>query len=404
MQKNIHEFIKKIPKSDLHVHLDGSVRVDTLIDLSKQQHLQLPSYTVEGLNELVFKDNYANLVEYLTGFGYVLPVMQTAENLERISYEFALDNIAEGVCYVEVRFAPQLHINDNLDMEQILLSVNRGLNRAKIEYNQKPKIKSGQLPEFNYGIIVCAMRFFAPGFSKFYDTFLEAHKYSKLNCIYGMAAYELVAGCIKIRDQHHLPIVALDLAGGEAGNPPIHQQAAYHLAHQHLMHLIVHAGEAWGPESIFQAITEIYAERIGHGTQLFFSDKIIDPRIQDKEAYVKRLAQYLAENRITLEVCLTSNLQTLPFIKTIKDHPFAQMLAAHLSTAICTDNRTFSKTSVTKELTLAVQNFNLDKAALKDLIAYSFKRSFYPGSYLEKRKYVQQVLARYETLANEPSA
>ena len=180
MKKNLLEFITKIPKSDLHVHLDGSVRIETLIDLSKQQNLPLPSFTAAGLNELVFKDQYANLVEYLQGFGYVLPVMQTPENLERISYEFAMDNINEGVCYVEVRFAPQLHINASQDIDQVLLSVNKGLNRAKTEYNQRPEVKSKELPEFNYGIIACAMRFFSKGYSKFYDNFIESHKHSNL--------------------------------------------------------------------------------------------------------------------------------------------------------------------------------------------------------------------------------
>jgi len=400
--EKLHEFITKIPKSDLHVHLDGSVRIPTIIELSKAANLPLPSYTENGMNELVFKDHYASLFEYLEGFKHILPIMQTPENLERISYEFALDNINEGVCYVEVKLAPHLHINANQDIDTIILSVNKGLNRAKMEYNQRPEVKSGEVPEFNYGIIICAMRFFTKGFSKFLDAFLDEHKYSISETVYSMASYELVKNCIQIKEKYALPIVAFDLVGSEAQNPPQHHKAAYDYALQNLLPTTVHAGEAAGPENIFTALLELHPERIGHGTLLFAKNQILDQKIteQNKEEYIKRLVQYIAAKRITIEVCLTSNLQTLPFIKKIKDHPLAQMLNANLSTAICTDNRTFSKTSVTKELMLAIQNFDLSNSAIKDIIAYSFKRSFYPGTYAEKRNYVKKVMARYELLAN----
>jgi len=385
----------------LHVHLDGSVRIETIIDLSKQQKLLLPSYTVEGLHELVFKDQYQNLVDYLSGFNFMVSVMQTPESLERISYEFALDNINEGVSYVEVRLAPQLHVNDTQNIEQVLLSVNKGLNRAKLEYNQRTEVKSGELPEFNYGIIACAMRSFSKGASQFLDTFLEIYKYSEQQAIFGMASLELAKACVSIRDKHAIPIVALDLAGEEAGYPPIHHREAYHFAHQNFMHLTVHAGEAYGPESIFQAITELYADRLGHGFYMFDSDKILDPEIRDKNLYVQQLVQYIADRRITIEVCLTSNMQTIPAIRNIKNHSFAKMLEARLSATICTDNRTVSKTSVTKEIMLAIKNFNLAGKTLKNILIYGFKRSFYPGSYAEKRKYVRQVVTRYEILEQQ---
>jgi adenosine deaminase len=404
LPKNLHEFIAKIPKSDLHVHLDGSVRVPTIIELSKAANLPLPSYTEEGMNKLVFKDNYANLFEYLAGFANVLPIMQTPENIEKISYEFAIDNINEGVCYVEVKLAPHLHVNEKQNIDTILLSVNKGLNRAKMEYNQKPEVKSGELPEFNYGIVVCAMRFFTKEFSTFYAAFIDKHQdiYTKdPQKMFALASYELIKDCVKARDNHALPIVAFDLVGSENGYPPQYHKEAFHFAHQNFMHIITHAGEATGPESIYSAITELYSERIGHGTSLFNKKQITDPKIaeQDQDAYIARLVQHIADRRITIEVCLTSNLQTLPYIKDIKNHSFAKMRDANLSTAICTDNRTFSKTNVSKELTLATQNFNLSYANLKDIVAYSFKRSFYPGNYNEKRNYIKKVMARYEKLA-----
>lgn len=401
MRNKLAEFAAKIPKSDLHVHLDGSVRVETIIDLSKNLKLSLPSYTVEGLNKLLFKDQYSSLVEYLQGFGYVIPLMQSPENLERISYEFAMDNINEGVCYVEVKFAPHFHINDGQNIEQVLISVNKGLARAKNEYNQRPEVHAGSLPEFNYGIIVCAMRFFCKGFCKFYDTFLDIHQYTTTNNIFSMASLELAKACVAIRDKYGIPIVALDIAGPEAGNPPVYHKEAYHFAHANFMHLVAHAGEAYGPESIFQAITELYPERIGHGFYLFSKDKILDPTVKDKNSYIKRLIQYIAEKEITIEVCLTSNLQTIPALKSIKNHPFAHMLDNKLSTAICADNRTVSKTNVTKEIILALQNFKWTEEMLQDVIITGFEKGFYFGPYLEKREYLKKVIARYNAVVEE---
>jgi adenosine deaminase len=389
--ENLKNIIAKLPKCDLHVHLDGSVRVETLIDLSKKYGLSLPSYSAEGLNELVFKDEYKSLDEYLAGFKYILPILQIPESLERVSYEFAWDNINEGVFYVEVKFAPQLHINEKQNMERILLSVNKGLNRAKTEYNQKPEVRTGLKPEFNYGIITCIVRAFSKGQSKYFDEFIDKYKTKSHNEIYALAAYELIKDCVKVRDEYDIPIVACDLVGSEAGNPPKYFKKAYHLAHSNLMHLIVHAGEAYGPESIHQAIAELYPERIGHGTSLFSVDQITDPAIKDKEQFSRKLIQYIAERRITIEVCLTSNFQTLPIIKKIKDHPLVKMLAADLSLAICTDNRTFSKTNVTRELMLAVESFSLTKIHLKKLILDSFVHSFMPIEYLAKKKYIAKI-------------
>jgi adenosine deaminase len=158
----------------------------------------------------------------------------------------------------------------------------------------------------------------------------------------------------------------------------------------------VHAGEAFGPESIFQAITELHADRIGHGVHLFRSDMIYDKDIEDKEAYVENLVQYIGGRRITLEICLTSNMQTIPEFKDLKDHSFGKMREAGLSVTLCTDNRLVSNTTITDEIMKAVETFDISSKELKDLVAYGFKRSFYPDTYLKKRNYVRQVLDAYE--------
>ena len=116
-------FVRAIPKTDLHLHLDGSLRIPTLIELAKELRVKLLSYSEDGLRRLVFKDKYANLPEYLRGFAYTCAVMQTAESLERIACELAEDNLAEGVRYIEVRYAPQLHVNDQLNMEEVVTAV-----------------------------------------------------------------------------------------------------------------------------------------------------------------------------------------------------------------------------------------------------------------------------------------
>lgn len=395
---DLKKFIQSLPKTDLHVHLDGSVRIPTIIDLAKQQKYTLPSFTEAGLNELVFKDHYQSLVEYLQGFGHVVPLMQTPENLERISYEFAWDNINEGVCYVEVRFAPQLHMNEKQGIEAVLLSVAKGLERAKSEYNQKAEVKSGVLPPFHYGIIVCAMRAFGKGFSKFFDDFIGIHGFSELNDVFGMASLELVKACVAVRDRHDIPIVAFDLAGPEAGHPPSRHKEAFHFARKNLMHATVHAGEAYGAESIFQAMTDLYAERIGHGFHLFSEERLQDPSIEEKGTYLDRLIQFVANSGTTIEVCLTSNLQTIPELKSLKEHPFGKMLRSKISTSLCTDNRTVSKTTVSAEWVKAVENFNLSFASVKEILLSGFEDSFFPGSYVEKRALIKNVRDRLDSV------
>jgi adenosine deaminase len=398
MEKNkLKQFIREIPKCDLHVHLDGSLRIKTIIELAKKGKVKLPSYTEEGMCQLVFKDQYKDLPDYLQGFGYSIAVMQTPENLERVSYEFAWDNIDEGVCYVEARFAPQFHINKLMNMEGVVAAVARGMNKAKKEYNNTRDVTSGKKPPFEYGIICCAMRSIPKGLSDYFDKFMEVHAHSPIDRVSALASYELVLSMIKARD-NGIPIVGFDLAGAEAGFPAGEHKDAYALAHKNFFKKTVHAGEAFGAESIFQAITDLYADRIGHGYYLFSEEMIKSRQIKDKKEFINRLAQYIADRRITIEVCLTSNMQTNPEIGKLKNHSFKKMLEYNLSTAICTDNRTVSKTSVSKELELAVENFNLSSKELKNCMIYGMKRSFYPGSYKEKRGYVSNIIDFYESV------
>ena len=402
--KYTEEFIKAMPKTDLHLHLDGSMRLPSLIEMAKRQSVDLPSFEIEGLKETVFKDVYGNLGEYLDGFQYTCSVLRDLENIEQTSYELAIDNQNEGVNYIEVRFAPQLLIDHSrgLTMETILTACNKGLERAKKEYNNSDAVLKEGKPPFSFGIINCAMRKFGPkGYSPYYTNLFEMMNFAKPMNVITMAAMEMVRASIKLRDDKGLPIVGIDLAGQEEGYPAGKFKEVYAYAHKNFMSKTVHAGEAYGAESVFEAITECYADRIGHGYSLFSPDLIRDSSIKDKGKYITDLASFMADKRTVVEVCLTSNLQTNPSIKSIKDHKFKDMLENRMATTICTDNRLVSNTTMTKEFKLALDNFEIPIKRLKDILAYGFKKSFYPGSYVEKRNYAKINMHYFDKVAQE---
>ena len=396
MPKITEQFIRKIPKTDLHLHLDGSLRLPTLIEMAKSGGIKLPSYEEAGLNELVFKEHYVDLGEYLTGFAYTVGVLQTPENLERAAFELAEDSHAEGIRYIEVRFAPQLHVTHATEIGNVVRAVFRGLEKAKKHLNAS--LDDSDMP-FEYGIILCAMRRFNRQMSPYYERLLNRGRNSTLRYSYARASLALVKEAVKLRDDG-LPIVGFDLAGEEAGYPAVHHKAAFQCAHSNFLRKTVHAGEAYGPESIFQAITECYANRIGHGTFLFSETAIKLKSIKDKAGYIAQLSEYIANQRITIEVCPTSNLQTIPEFQSLEDHPIQLMVNNGLSVSVSTDNRLVSHTSVTNELLLCTRHLDLTDSQFRDLVLAGFKRSFFPGSYAEKRAYVRRAINLYDSLKN----
>ena len=391
------ELIRALPKTDLHVHLDGSLREQTLIELAKERNVSLPSNTVEGLNETVFRAQYANLAEYLHGFQYTCAVLQDAEALERTAYELAWDNINEGVRYIEVRFAPQLHTHRGFSIKEVLQAVNRGLARAEKEHAASPAVMENGEPPFHYGIIVCAMRFFTAGFSSWFSHLFDLFQDAPEETYLSLASQELARAAVRIRDKEGIPIVGFDLAGREDGFPASAHKEAYAFAHRNFMQKTVHAGEAYGPESIFQAITDLHADRIGHGYHLF-SPELCGPDVANPTEYVDKLASYVADRRVTIEVCITSNLQTMPNLKSAQEHAFGKMLERKLSATLCTDNRLVSHTTVTREVELAVEAFQMTASQLRQTLIYGFKRSFFHGPYTERRAYVRQIIDFYDKL------
>ena len=150
----------------------------------------------------MFKDRYQNLSEYLRGFAYTVAVLQTETALERSGYELAVDSQQEGVRYLEARFAPQLHMHDHLNAVMVLKAVDRGLRRARDEFNQREAVREGREPPFDYGIICSAMRMFRPEFSEYFRNLMNAHLYSRPKEIYSLASLELARAAIIARDEH----------------------------------------------------------------------------------------------------------------------------------------------------------------------------------------------------------
>ena len=392
------EFLRAIPKTDLHVHLDGSLRLSTLIELAHDCGVKLPSETEEGLLELVFKEQYRDLPDYLHGFSFTSPALCGEEALERVAYELAEDNVAEGVRYIEVRFAPQLHLRPGLDIGRVLQAVDRGFDRARHEHESSAAVQERGEPPFRYGIVACAMRMFSAGFAPYYQQLLSVLDQWPSKHVYGVASLSLVRSVVEARDRLGVPVVGFDLAGAEAGNPASDHERAFVFAKRRFLKTTVHAGEAYGPESIFQAITRLNADRIGHGTHIYSVDQV---QVDDPERYVHDLVEYVADRRITLEVCITSNMQTMPELRHVEEHPFGRMMHDKLSVTLCTDNRLVSRTSVTAEISKALGAFRVAPKEFRDLTFHGFKRSFFPGTYREKRAYVRQIIDYYDRVAQE---
>ncbi len=398
------EVIRRLPKTDLHVHLDGSLRLPTLIELARGRGTALPSFTEAGLRERVFRDHYANLSEYLEGFRYTVAVLQDAEALERAACELCEDCQAEGVRYVEIRFAPQLHVRSGFDVTAVVGAVDAGVRRAARAFNARPEVTSGREPRFAAGIILCALRAFTPGHSEGYRRIFDALPEASPQELYSAASVQVARAAARLRHEEGLLVVGVDLAGQEHGHPAEEHTLAYQVAHEAFLGKTVHAGEDYGPESIFQAIGNLHADRIGHGTWLFDESKIEDGHVADKKAYIERLAQFVADKRITIEVCLTSNQQTVPELGAdLARHPFGEMRKRRLSTTLCTDNRLVSNTTVSNEIRRAVEAFALSEREVRDILIYGFKRSFYPGTYLEKRAYVREMIDFADKVLETPN-
>lgn len=347
----MYQDIVKLPKTDLHCHLDGSLRIDTVLDLIKKNNFPYPIDKDELRAELVMDDlvlaENKSLEQYLEAFEITLSVLQTADALERVSYELAEDAAQENVKYMEVRFAPVLHTDRGLALEEITGAVCRGLAKAEKAY------------DIRTGVIVCAMRHYVP--CGIVDNLMRSMPYASLDEASVIIANQTAKHTVAMaKKDHH--IVGFDLAGGEAGNPAKRYTTAFYEIWNNFIPITVHAGEAVGAESIKESIHYLNAKRIGHGTNLF----------QDKT-----LMTYFMNERIPIEICITSNIQTCKELTSFEEHPLTHYLQNRLRTVICTDNRLMSNTTVSKELYLIARVFDLSMEEIKLIIAHGFNSAFY---------------------------
>ena len=397
--EDLRKFIKSIPKSDIHVHIDGSIRINTLFEIAKKDKIKLPYDSKEGLEKHLFLPKYKDLNEFLKAFKVLCSALQSKENLERVSYEFAVDSYEDHVHYVEARFCPQLHINPNMNMVEVLLSVDKGLKRATEEYNSKEAAKNGEIPSYNYCIIPSVMREIPKGLSWYYDNFIKIHEFSPIARISAIASYELVLAIIKIKKEYKLPIAGIDMAGREIGFPPSIHKETFNLAKKEGFHRTVHIEEEGAP-AIHEAISECSAERIGIGMNLLDWKRIFDPKIKEPQKFVNWLINIIEEEQIVIEVCISRYLQTNPKLTTPNSLPIREMLKHNLPVAICTDDRFLSKTCLSQELEIAYKSFKLTLKELKDIIFTSFNGMFYNGKHKEKIEFIQKCREYYDKLEN----
>ncbi len=337
-EMNIKETIRSWPKAELHCHLDGSLRLETMLELATAQGKLglLPGRDVESLDAILLQiDKSSTLEEYLSWFSYSIPLMQSKESLRRIAYELVQDAAAENVRYLEIRYAPILHIEEGLTIEQVNEAVLDGMKSAGDDFGVKT------------GLIISGLR----------DRFESA----------SLRQAELA---VAHRDKG---VVGFDLAGGEAGNPPKHHLHAFYFARNHRLNLTVHAGESWGPDSISQALFHCGAHRIGHGTSLH----------EDAQ-----LMQFVLDHQIPLEICPTSNVQT-SVVDSFESHPVALYIEKGIQVSINTDNRLFSHTDLTSELLKVYEHNGIEMAQLKRVVLDGFRHAFLPFD--EKKELVASM-------------
>jgi len=333
--------LRRWPKAELHVHLDGCLRPATMLQLARKSGVRLPADTPEALAAALSVKGAHSLEEYLTKYQYTLAVMQTPEALERIAYEFVLDVAAENVRYVEVRYSPLLH-RPALTMTQAIEAPLRGIKRAEAETGTK------------VGLIVCAIRTRPPAES-----------------------LELARAAV---DYRTAGLVAFDLAGAERGHPAADHKAAFALAAQHGLACTCHAGEGDGAASIHQALHVCGAQRIGHGTRLGE-----DPALLEE----------VVARRVPLEMCLTSNLHTHA-VGAIAEHPFRRYLERGVQVSLNTDGRLMDGITLTDEYFLAHTALGLTREQLARAVLNACESAFLPD--YEKVALVARVQSELEAL------
>jgi adenosine deaminase len=347
------EQIHRAPKVLLHDHLDGGLRPRTVIELAHEQgYRKLPTTDEHDLREWFKRGaNRHDLTLYLETFAHTVGVMQTKDALERVAAECAADLAADGVVYAEVRFAPELHTEAGLTLDEIVDAVAEGFARGAAANH------------IRIGILCTAMR---------------------------TAARSLEIAELAVRHRDH-GVVGFDIAGAEKGYPPTRHLDAFQLVQRENFHFTIHAGEAFGPPSIWEAIQYCGAERLGHGVRII-DDIWFDA---DGSATLGRLAAYVRDTRIPLEMCPSSNVHT-GVCASIADHPIKQLSDLRFRVTVNTDNRLMSDCSMTSEMQALVDAFGWDLADMRWLTINAMKSAFIPFD--ERLRIIEDIKSTYASM------
>ncbi|MBU5440170.1 adenosine deaminase [Tissierella sp. MSJ-40] len=338
------EILKKIPKIELHCHLDGSIRPETMYELLLKEGEKLEVKDIKEFEKLVsVREECDSLKEYLKKFSYPLKVVQRGENIERITYELLEDLSKQNVKYVEIRFAPFLSMEKGLSFDEVVSSVLKGMDRAKEEFNI-----------LSNAILIC-MRYDSG------ENSLKVVEYGEKYLGKG--------------------VVAVDLAGNEHDFPPEIHKEAFQLAYEKGYNITIHAGETGIVENIPKSVELLHAKRIGHGIAA-----IKDPKVME----------LLKEKNIFLEMCPISNLQTKS-VDSIEDYPIRTYLEEGIGVTINTDNTTVSNTTLDKEYEFLMDNLGFSIEDIIKLIDNSVEAAFLPQSEKEYlRKIIKEELSIYK--------
>ena len=336
------DWLRRLPKAELHCHLDGSLRPSTLLELAREYGVPLPAGDTQGVRRYMRVEHAQNLEDYLARFNTTVGVLQTAAAVERVAYELVEDAAHDGVRYIEVRNAPILNTRAGLSLVEVVEAMLRGLKRGEQVHGVVARL------------ILIALRHMPPSVS--------------------MEIAELAAAF------RGSGVVAFDLAGAEMGYPAQEHAAAFLYARERDLACTCHAGEGDGPLSVRQAVHLCGAHRIGHATHL-----IEDPS----------LTEYVNDRRIPLEICLTSNVQTRA-ANSYAEHPLRRYVDLGMSVVLNTDNRLMSDTTLTDEYAHAANDAGLTSDELCAIALNGFESSFLPWA--ERQALVSRMRAEIATL------
>jgi adenosine deaminase len=331
-----YEEIRLAPKALLHDHLDGGLRPATIVELADVVGHELPSSDAGELATWFEQAaDSGSLERYLETFTHTVGVMQTADALHRVAAECAYDLATDGVVYAEVRFAPEQHLEFNLTLPEVVEAVLAGFASGAAE-------AAAAGSPIRVGTLLTAMR-------------------------HAARSMEIAELAVRYRDKG---VVGFDIAGAEAGYPPTRHLDAFEYLQRENFHFTIHAGEAFGLPSIWQAIQWCGADRLGHGV------RIVDD-IDASTGRLGRLAAYVRDKRIPLELCPSSNVQT-GAAPSIAQHPIGLLRDLRFRVTVNTDNRLMSRTSMAREMTLLVEAFGYGWSELQWLTVNAMKSAFIP--------------------------